>query len=394
VTGDAQTLTCRAVRVRKAPWVRSLTSGWLTTLLFLGSCTAVLPTLGLGAPIAALGLAVVAHFALVAWSSRTRAGGSVTLRPGGALTILHGEDALALDKAAVRAGYEQPTSNGAVLELADGRELTLSLERGEADLVLEHVGVGVAQRSVTLPLRATIGAGTYGFIGFVVGSLAALFLGLPPWLAPAVGLASGSLLGRVFGRPRVTIGADGVVIRDAFRTRFIPFSRIVGAAKLELGGARVDYVELLMRDGTRLPLPLLGQPREVADAIQARIQQAAAHQRLGQKRSLDALRRAGRPIAEWRTELGRVALADVGFRQAAISSEDLERVLCDTSAPTDERLGAALALRAADPNAGARIRVAAEATADETLRNALLTTASDDIDEGVLDEATARASER
>ena len=77
------------------------------------------------------------------------------------------------------------------------------------------------------------------------------------------------------------------------------------------------------------------------------------------------------------------------YRVAApIDREQLEAVLHEPSAQRDVRVGAALALRVVDPTASARIRVAAENSADTELQEMLAAVAEDD------EEALAYALQR
>jgi hypothetical protein len=57
----------------------------------------------------------------------------------------------------------------------------------------------------------------------------------------------------------------------------------------------------------------------------------------------------------------------------ASRAEDLERVMSDASSSADVRIGAAVALRVADAEAGDRIRIASSQTAAPELRSALKT---------------------
>jgi len=67
-------------------------------------------------------------------------------------------------------------------------------------------------------------------------------------------------------------------------------------------------------------------------------------------------------------------------------------VLESTAAPRERRIGAALALRAAShPEARARIRAAAETSADEDLRVALEQAAKGEMDEQALERALRKA---
>lgn len=76
-----------------------------------------------------------------------------------------------------------------------------------------------------------------------------------------------------------------------------------------------------------------------------------------------------------------------GFRDQAIGLDDLERALGDAGLRPDERIGAALAYRAAGGEP-ARIRVAAEASADVAMKDALEAAAEEEPDLEAIDRAT------
>lgn len=89
-----------------------------------------------------------------------------------------------------------------------------------------------------------------------------------------------------------------------------------------------------------------------------------------------AFGRRGRTMGEWRQHL-----LDSGFRQRAVTAPDAEAVLSDATQPLEHRAGAAVALRALDPERGPeRIRVAADVAADPRARELLLATLDDDVE--------------
>jgi len=94
--------------------------------------------------------------------------------------------------------------------------------------------------------------------------------------------------------------------------------------------------------------------------------------------------------AVWRAEL--VALTDeqgdAAYRGIHLPRTTLEDVLDDGSAPAERRIGAALALRALDPSYATRVRLAAGSSANEHLRIALEKVADDDVDVGIVEDAS------
>ena len=74
-----------------------------------------------------------------------------------------------------------------------------------------------------------------------------------------------------------------------------------------------------------------------------------------------------------------------------LESADLAHVIEDVSAPAERRIGAALALAAlpGDPELKLRVRVAAQASANEPVRIALEKALSGRLEEGDLEEEAA-----
>jgi len=95
--------------------------------------------------------------------------------------------------------------------------------------------------------------------------------------------------------------------------------------------------------------------------------------------------RGPRTAREWLSGLdGLVHGGAVRYRVAAIAPELLLEVVHDANGATDTRAGAAAALiRSGDATARPRIRVAADACADPTLRTALLSLSEAEDDEAI-----------
>ncbi len=271
--------------------------------------------------------------------------------------------------------------------------------------VAEDAGVGVAQRALTLPLRGQLGAFTIGFAAvwpllFLWFSVAGALFSRAPELVFLVALSltalSTAFVVARFGFPRVTIGTDGVRILGGFLPRFLPYEEIAG---VELVPPVYQHgkpsLRILRRKGSPVALPTIAAPRDRVEGLARRIDEAARAHSASGARGLDALARAGRAADEWRADLQRLALAPPTFRDQALGIEDYERVLVDAASAPDRRVGAALALRALDPDRGpARIRVAASASADNALRAALEAAAEGEIDDALLDRAVARRARR
>lgn len=96
-------------------------------------------------------------------------------------------------------------------------------------------------------------------------------------------------------------------------------------------------------------------------------------------------------MGQWREAMGAL-LGAAGYREEAVSADDLEGVMRGGTATAEQRAGAALALMASDPARHATgVRIAAEALAEEPARRALEEIARGGGDDGVL-ERTARRS--
>ncbi len=297
----------------------------------------------------------------------------------------------AVDLADIRSGWELPANRSVLLRLAGRREMSIvPSDPSAVDRVLDHARVAPDQRALAMPLRRTLGAFTIGLLSWMTTFVLTLFGSIA--LAGGWGtllaimlatLTSMAVVAR-FGNPRIVVGTDGVRIKGTLFQRFVPFAEL--AQVLHYGS---DALRIVRRDGTSFVIPLVALGRAHVDAVVRRIARAQEAAAKAGARGVDALARRERSIAEWSEDLARIAVAPAGFRDNALSREDFERVLADPNAPADQRLGAAIALRAADAEAArVRVRVAADATADDDLRRALLAAAEDEIDEAALERVT------
>jgi hypothetical protein len=124
-------------------------------------------------------------------------------------------------------------------------------------------------------------------------------------------------------------------------------------------------------------------------ALATRIQEAReASHRTFDGAALELLDRRGRTVAAWREALARITHRSGDYRSSVLESADLAQVIEDVSAPAERRIGAALALAAlpGDPELKLRVRVAAQASANETMRVALERALSGRLEEGDLED--------
>lgn len=172
------------------------------------------------------------------------------------------------------------------------------------------------------------------------------------------------LLLRRFTRPtEVVVGEDAVVVERRGRRRVIPRKEIEATGALPIGTLLVDEERV---EAVRHLVSERTAPTGVADD------------------ALATFAREGRSPSEWRDQL-RVKMERSGYREAATSVDVAGAVLRSGRASPEERVGAAVALRVAG-EPPSRIRVAAEAVADEGLRAALEAIA-DDADDARVEKA-------
>jgi hypothetical protein len=340
------------------------------------------------------------------------AGGVAPARPGKiavdaeGIHAARGARAWTVPAREVTAGLVVPTTTGPAvdLHLADGRVLRVGVETdAQAHAVLDRLGVGPDRRRISVPLRGANRALVAGCITFPVsaflGMIAAAFLAtsfanvIPvlwlifAWLAfvPAATLAAR----RLAAAPEIVIGADGVLIHRTSGDRLLRFSEIEGVSAdggwlvLDLRPPRGEIV------GERIVLH--GTDPSLASGLADRIREAMTLMRAEARAAAAAVLDPGeKPLAEWRAALAGVLGRAGDYRKAALGAEDLLAVLEDGSAPPARRIGAALALREGDhPEARERVRIAADACADEDTRAALEAAAEEEVDEEAIRRVVA-----
>ena len=198
---------------------------------------------------------------------------------------------------------------------------------------------------------------------------------------PALSLALYALFRRLLRSRAITVGDDGVLIRGRLRSRFIPRRDIA-----LVGGAAGTPLFIETRTGERIRASgiLLDQARR--DSITRVIDERAGPTAAGADR-FEHYERGGRPLEEWRAHLAR-AMNDVTYRVNASTVDEAAAVLRSAQATPEQRIGAALALRAAG-QPKKRIRVAVDAAVDDRMREALEAVAESD-DDGAIDKAVRR----
>jgi hypothetical protein len=285
----------------------------------------------------------------------------------------------------------------ATLVTHDGARVVATFETERlAERFVEALELDAARRTLVRPLRGQIGRGTWsflgGFVGLFVGGLLTTLVGRSAWAAwlMAISMLVLGLAFRQFGNRRVVIGVDGVRIRG-LGARFVAYRDI---RSVERGLLPFTTVGLVLHDGNVVDLPVIGQTESAVEVMVQRIEDAMRAS-TEPARDLAELERAGRDLATWRRDLAALARPTSDFRTQRVDPEDLVRIVLDPRAPTERRVGAALALGPTDPErAKTQARRAARASADERVRVALEAVADDALEEEHLALLEAEADAR
>lgn len=257
-----------------------------------------------------------------------------------------------------------------------------SPEEGRA--LVEALGFGTIGRAVKIPLAKRSRRVFHLLLVAVAYVAATMTSALAHW--PATMLftfaALYALLRFAFRPPVLEVGSDALHVTTGFRKLRIPRGDIASVASFAPASLIIER-----KNGKKLRvLPLALDPARVdaaAEVIDARLGDRPAPPRAA------AFERGGRALPEWRAGL-RTAV-DPSYRAAAASIEDAAAVLDSPSATTEQRIGAALALRVAGEPLD-RVRIAAEGTVDPKVR-VVLDAISEGADDARLEE-TLRALER
>jgi len=193
---------------------------------------------------------------------------------------------------------------------------------------------------------------------------------LPAAVMPLVALLVYELLKRG-SEPTVTVGDDSVVVTGRRGTTRIPRTSITSVTHSP-GGA-------LAMEGPDLYVAVRGVALDDARlAAVARLVESGRSPAATTPERIRLYARRDRTLAAWREDLAR-AMTEPGYREMATTVDEAAAVLRSSEATEDERVGAALALRVAGVPPE-RIRVAAEALADDKVRVAVEAVADGDDD--------------
>ncbi len=382
-----------ATETRARVTVRRLRTAWMLGLLSMVMAMATAPgALPVGARLALVAMCATL-LALAGWFWKGRVfDGALTVDDRG-MTV----GGLHFARADVLEGMAIPGFNPRVqLTLRGGTLVEVAVESLEAaDAMLDGLDLDPRHRALRFPARSPWKQAAGALGGVMVGSYIGIYLGMllaATGVRFAVALAAPlslifATMGSVSTRPiEVRVGTDGITLRGAFKTRFIPFADLSGV------GENSGDPMLYYRDGHTEVIwncAVSRQPDLLA-ALQHRVNGALAtnaeHEGLMARAAI--LARQGRPLALWQAELGRAVDPTQGYRNVGLSRRDAEAVLDDARSPVEHRIGAALALRSLDAaEAPTRVRVAAAGCASPEMRAAL-----ESAGDGTLDEQTvARA---
>ena len=336
------------------------------------------------APFALGALAFVSFFAL--WFVGLVAGATLTQEgaahfDGETLHLASGRVRYTLRAADLREGSVRATLNGWSLRLRDDRgdEYEVALyDEATAVQWLDALGLDASRRAMRVVSDRTLAqwAFAYFFGGFFAMPFLFVALGLlmllgvdpssPHSLAIAyLGMGPGYwFAARAVGRVDVSVGADGVRAGRGFGRRFFPIASIAGAEV----AATTLYLRLANGGTERYRFDRADE----AWAVSRRVLDALTLHR-NTSPALPPALATDEPLtaAQWRDRFVH-ALRDEGYRAAAFTRDDLERLLRAKDVPAPQRLGAALALRELAPAEGATgVRIAVEAMVDPGLPRAL-----------------------
>lgn len=225
----------------------------------------------------------------------------------------------------------------------------------------------------------------------VAGLLAPLFIRFPdaPILVVLSSIIGGATLITtgllsVFRPPHVTVGADGLDLRVSVWRYFIPY-RSLASVRL----ADDHLLVFTYRDGRARTL-YASVPRAESEALSLRVEEAMRIFAVrGSSGDAGVLDRAGRKMDPWRSVLRALLAGSRSYRESHLDRDALIRVLEDTDAPAERRIGAALALSETAGGPVERVRAAARICASEPLRVALERAAETTLDDATVDAAVA-----
>ncbi|MFO0759117.1 MAG: hypothetical protein U0359_21675 [Byssovorax sp.] len=409
--GAETSIPCAEVRVERLGLQRRLRS--FSLFLFGGQLTAVLVIVAVMARaeitealVSALLTSMMltpllALASLVPFGSLRKRAGSLSVRGDHLVIQREGRALRTMPLASLTEGSLSPLRRELTIRTRSGDRVAARVESPmEGRRLLEAAGLDEKRKTLELLLGETT---FLTLMTWLLGTSAVFWLTeaiahVAPWPAAFnvwvfIALFLGLLRGvrEVLGPARLLIGADGVIIHQAFRDRFVPYEQIASVS------ATAEHVDLALLDGSTVRAKARHLTAEQRAEVLSRIENAREAWRGGMSEAsaLARLDRRGRSASAWREALAGLLKRDEGYREARLTREELLDALGSASASAERRLGAALALRAAgDEEATQRMRIAAEACANKKLRIALEKVAEGAGDDAAIEEAIAEEEMR
>lgn len=389
--GPAQTVPGARVLVRRPRVAQALIAIVVMLAAFALSGTAPLVMIPLGAA-----SALMLGLASWLWSGRLIEG-ELTVDERG-LTVGEGPRAMRFERADIADGMAIPSEPPRVqFTLRAGTVIDVAVDSLDtADALLDRVGLDPAHRALRFPARALARQALGALGGVLIGSYIGFYLGLLlfatglPFAFVAAPLAAiFGTMGAVSTRPiELRVGTDGITLRGAFKTRFVPFAELSGVG--ENGGDPMLYY----RDGHTEVIwnSAVSRRPELLAALQHRVNGVLAanaqHEALMARAAI--LERRGRTLGQWQAEVARVVDPSKGYRDVALSRREAEALLDDVRSPIEHRIAAAMALRSIDGSEGpTRIRLAAGGCASPEMREALERAGDGTLDDATIERAVA-----
>lgn len=225
------------------------------------------------------------------------------------------------------------------------------------------------------PLRGVLALAFFALQLAPILLLTLYFLRDVPWVAAAVALAAAATIllqsMRAFAPVELLLGRDGLTILAGRRTRFVPW-RLVRSVRQ----VRFDVV-LTLHSGERVTVPVSNPDPARDRALVADLRAELARAPDAPDAALAVLQRRDRDVTAWREALRALAVGSSVYRDAAVAPADIERAVDARDATPEQRVAAAIVLAASGEEGRTRVRVAAAASADLPLREALDDIAAD-----------------
>lgn len=334
--------------------------------------------------------------------------GAVNLRAGEALSVAGAELSIRrkrgekrLPLADLREGWSSPAEKRVYLQTRRGDILSAAVpDEAAGQRLLEQAGLDASKRT----WRTRLGPVDFlTAMSWLLGPIVAL----PLAEAIAGALRMGGALGvplfllifamefylvrGLFGPAHLVIGADGIIVEQRLRRRFVSFE------DLDSISTGPSAVVLHLKDGTTVRARARNLDSAARSAIEQRVRAALA---LRGDRNVDPgalaeLDRGSRTAAAWREALSGLLSQDRGYRRARLTREQVLGVLENPAAPAGRRVAAAYALATSgDGDAPTRIRIAAGASANEAVRSALEKIAEGEFEAEAIDLAAREEAGR